>query len=88
MNEEDIWNKELQAICDMPCCLFRSSFNVGSPTDLTGDPTKRVKLRADIWPDQPDVPAALPEIVPYIFPISPVVTRTIFQPLQWFFSGD
>ena len=57
MNEEDIWNKELQAICDMPCCLFRSSFNVGSPTDLTGDPTKRVKLRADIWPDQPDVPA-------------------------------
>ena len=29
----------------------------GSPTDLTGDPTKRVKLRADIWPDQPNVPA-------------------------------
>ena len=24
---------------------------------MTGDPTKRVKSRADIWPDQPDVPA-------------------------------
>ena len=33
----------------------------GSPTDLTGDPTKRVKFRADIWPDQPDVPAVLLE---------------------------
>ena len=31
----------------------------GSPTDLTGDPTKRVKIRADIWPDQPDVPAVI-----------------------------
>ena len=32
----------------------------GSSTTLTGDPTKRVKVRADIWPDQPDVPAESP----------------------------
>ena len=28
----------------------------GSSTTLTGDPTKRVKVCADIWSDQPDVP--------------------------------
>ena len=39
----------------MTCFSFYSAG--GSPTDLTGDPTKRVKLRADIWPDQPDLPA-------------------------------
>ena len=39
----------------------------GSPTDLTGDPTKRVKLRADIWPDQPDVPARSSQAVTPLF---------------------
>ena len=33
------------------------SERIRSPTELTGDPTERVKLHADIWPDQPDVPA-------------------------------
>ncbi len=28
----------------------------GSSTTLTGDPTKRVKVCADVWYDQPDVP--------------------------------
>ena len=32
----------------------------GSSTTLTGDPMKSVKVRADIWPDQPDVPAESP----------------------------
>ena len=41
----------------LTCFSFYSAG--GSLTDLTGDPTKRVKLRADIWPDQQDVPAIL-----------------------------
>ena len=56
-----------------------SSFKAGgSPTDLTGDPTKRVKLRADIWPDQPDVPA----VITTYFLMGPFVTRTNRWPLH------
>ena len=42
-------------------CEFNSAG--GSSTTLTGDPTKTVKVRADIWPDQPDVPAQVFETV-------------------------
>ena len=44
----------------------------GSPTDLIGDATARVKLRADIWPDQPDVPA----VSTTHFLLGPVLTTT------------
>ena len=39
----------------------------GSPTDLTGDPTKRVELRADLG--QPNVPAV---ITTYYFLVGPL----------------
>ena len=48
--------------------------------DLTGDPTKRAKLRADIWPDQPDIPA----VITTYFLMGPFVTRTIRWPLHRF----
>ena len=50
-----LWSHEVPLDC------FGFPFAGGSPTDLTGDPTMRVKFRADIWPDQPDVPTVLPE---------------------------
>ena len=40
---------------------------------MTGDPTKRVKVCADIWPDQPDVPANFK--FSRMFTFSIVVTR-------------
>ena len=42
---------------------------------MTGDPMKRVKLHADIWPDQPDVPA----VSTIDFPLGLFVTRTKSQ---------